>query len=41
MTGNPETLRVAVGLIDQLQRTWRGRINRIDDLLDEPEGEDR
>ncbi len=41
VSGNAETLRLAVRLLDQLERTWRARIDRIGSLLDEPEGEDR
>ena len=37
--GNADTLRAAHGLLDQLEALWRQRLDRIDDLLAEPEGE--
>jgi hypothetical protein len=35
--GNAEALRTAHALLDQLEALWRPRIDRIDDLLAEPE----
>lgn len=34
--GNPDALREAHRLLDQLEALWRGRIGRIEDLLAEP-----
>ena len=31
--GDPETLRRAQALLDQFERTWRGRMDRLDALL--------
>jgi DNA-binding transcriptional ArsR family regulator len=31
--GNPETLKRAQHLLDQLEQIWRDRISRLDDLL--------
>lgn len=31
--GNPETLKRAQQLLDQLEQIWRDRITRLDDLL--------
>jgi DNA-binding transcriptional ArsR family regulator len=36
VSGRVETLRHARGLLDRLEAVWRGRIERIDDLLAEP-----
>jgi DNA-binding transcriptional ArsR family regulator len=33
--GNPETIRRAQQLLDQLEQVWRDRIARLDDLLAE------
>jgi DNA-binding transcriptional ArsR family regulator len=33
--GNPETIRRAQQLLDQLEQVWRERIARLDDLLAE------
>jgi DNA-binding transcriptional ArsR family regulator len=35
VSGRVETLRHARGLLDRLEAVWRGRIERIDDLLAE------
>jgi DNA-binding transcriptional ArsR family regulator len=35
--GNADTLRAAHRLLDQLEALWRQRVDRIDDLLAEPE----
>jgi DNA-binding transcriptional ArsR family regulator len=35
--GNADTLRAAHRLLDQLEAIWRQRVDRIDDLLAEPE----
>jgi len=32
---NPETIRKANALLDHLDRLWRGRVNRLDDLFAE------
>jgi DNA-binding transcriptional ArsR family regulator len=37
VTGNPEALLEVHTLLDQLEATWRQRIDRIGDLLAEPE----
>lgn len=31
--GNPDTIRRAQALLDQLEQIWRDRMNRLDDLL--------
>jgi DNA-binding transcriptional ArsR family regulator len=36
VSGRVETLRHARGLLDRLEAVWRGRVERIDDLLAEP-----
>lgn len=35
ITGNPETIRRAQQLLDQLEHLWRARIDRLDALLAE------
>lgn len=39
--GEVGTIRAAARLLDQYEETWRGRIDRLDDLLAEPEGDGR
>ena len=34
--GNPEAIRRAQRLLDAYEQIWRGRIDRLDALLDEP-----
>jgi DNA-binding transcriptional ArsR family regulator len=34
--GDVDTIRAAAGLLDQYEEIWRGRIDRLDDLLAEP-----
>lgn len=39
--GNPETIRRAQQLLGQLEHLWRGRISRLDQLLEEdPSGKE-
>lgn len=38
---NREGLRVARGLLDRYEELWRGRIERMADLVAEPEEDDR
>lgn len=33
--GDPETIRKAQGLLDRFEEIWRGRIDRLDALLDQ------
>ena len=37
VSGNPETIRRAQELLGLLEQLWRGRIDRLDALLAEPE----
>ena len=37
---NIETVRTARRLLDELEQVWRGRVDRIDDLLAEPPSAD-
>ena len=37
--GNVETIRKAYGLLEQLEGVWRDRIDRMDDLLAEPQSD--
>ena len=39
VTGNVRTIRRATSALDELEALWRGRIERIDEILDE--GADR
>ena len=36
--GNIETIRATYTLFDDLERAWRGRIDRMSDILNEPTG---
>jgi DNA-binding transcriptional ArsR family regulator len=35
--GNPDTIRRAQALLDRYEQIWRSRIDRLDDLLAEPD----
>lgn len=35
--GNPETIRTVYGLLEELEELWRQRIDRIGEILAEPE----
>jgi DNA-binding transcriptional ArsR family regulator len=37
--GNPATIRTAYGLLEELEEMWRQRIDRIGEILAEPEPE--
>lgn len=37
--GRPEQVRAAARLLEEYEEIWRGRIDRIEDLLAEPTGE--
>lgn len=37
--GNPDTLRAAQSLLDDFELIWRGRISRLDALLEEGPGD--
>lgn len=37
----PEAVRLARGALDRLEATWRERVERMSDLLDETKGEER
>ena len=40
VTGNLDTMRKAYRLLDELEAVWKGRLDRIDEMLaNEPEGE--
>jgi DNA-binding transcriptional ArsR family regulator len=41
VSGDPTALRAARGLLDRLEALWRGRLDRIDDLLTDPPTEPR
>ena len=36
--GDVDTIRAATRLLDQYEEIWRGRLDRLDDLLAEPTG---
>ena len=37
--GDVDTLRAAAGLLDHFEQLWRGRVGRLDALLDDEAGE--
>lgn len=37
--GNVDTLRTAYEFLEELEELWRGRINRLSEIINEPESE--